>query len=220
MIRWIVFDAMGVIFEEGDDILNRLVPFLRKRGFALDAENVHAAYRRASLGQISSREFWKSLNLEREYPAIQNEYLDTCLRLDPHFLDTVQRLGGKYSLAMFSNDIAEWSLHLRRTNGLDRIFQKTLISSEVGIRKPDAGIYRILLDRLQAKAEECIFVDDRLPNLVNAKTLGIIPVWLAKGNPPPDPGMPHRIQDLSELPALVGEIFPDTDSSRPEGHSE
>ena len=210
MIRWIVFDAMGVIFEEGDDILNRLVPFLQQRGFALDAEYVHAAYRRASLGQISSREFWKSLNLEREYPTIQNEYLDTCVRLDPHFLNTVLRLGGKFSMAMLTNDIAEWSARLRRTNGLDRIFQKTLISSEVGIRKPDAGIYRILLDRLQAKAEDCIFIDDRLPNLLIAKTLGIIPVWLAKGNPPPDPEIPHRIQNLSELPELVGEIFPET----------
>ena len=38
MTRWIVFDVMGVIFEEGDDIINGLVPFLRRRGLTrLDA---------------------------------------------------------------------------------------------------------------------------------------------------------------------------------------
>jgi FMN phosphatase YigB (HAD superfamily) len=85
-----------------------------------------------------------------------------------------------------------------------------LVSSEVGIRKPDAGIYRILLDRLQAKAEDCIFIDDRLPNLLIAKTLGIIPVWLAKGNPPPEPEIPYRIQNLSELPELIENYFSHT----------
>jgi putative hydrolase of the HAD superfamily len=205
MIQWIVFDAMGVIFEESDDILNLLVPFLHQRGFALDAENVHAIYRRASLGEISSREFWNGLGLGADYPAIENKYLDTCFRLDPHFLETAKLLSGTFSLALLSNDIAEWSAHLRRKHGLDRIFQTTLISSEVGIRKPDAGIYRILLHRLRAKPEDCVFIDDRIPNLLAAAALGITPIWLAKDNPPPIPEIPYRIQNLSELPKLVGD---------------
>jgi putative hydrolase of the HAD superfamily len=161
MTQWIVFDAMGVVFEEADDILNRLIPFLHHRGFRLNPETVHANYRRASLGQISSREFWNSLGLGGEYPALEQEYLDTCLRLDPNFPETAELLAGKYSLALLSNDIAEWSAHVRRKHGLDRIFQTAVISSEVGIRKPDAGIYRILLDRLQADGKDCLFVDDR-----------------------------------------------------------
>ena len=99
MVRWIVFDAMGVIFEEGDDILNRLIPFLHRRGFALDAETVHAIYRRASLGQISPREFWTGLGLDGEYPASEDEYLDTCLSLDPDFLKTAELLAENFSLA-------------------------------------------------------------------------------------------------------------------------
>jgi putative hydrolase of the HAD superfamily len=208
MPKWIIFDAMGVIFEEGDDIINRLVPFLHRRGFPLDEENVHATYRRASLGQISPREFWDSLDLGGEYPAIEDEYLDTCLSLDPYFLEIAELLAGRFSLAMLSNDIAEWSAHLRRKHGLDRIFQTAVISSEVGIRKPDAGIYRILLERLQAEGKDCLFIDDRLENLPPAAALGMIPVWLGGAGDPTAREIPYWINNLLDLPALVGEIFP------------
>jgi HAD superfamily hydrolase (TIGR01509 family) len=207
MKRWIVFDAMGVVFEEGDDILNRLVPFLHQRGFALDAETVHAAYRSASRGEISSREFWNRLGLGGEYPAIEDEYLDTCLRLDPHFPETAERLGGRFSLAIFSNDIKEWSAHLRRKHGLDWIFQTAVISGEVGVRKPAPEIYRILLERLKAAGKDCLLIDDRTDNLLPAAGLGITPIWLSKEERKAVDGIPYRISDLSELPPLAEKIF-------------
>jgi putative hydrolase of the HAD superfamily len=207
MTRWIVFDAMGVVFKEADDIINLLVPFLHQRGFPLDSETVHTEYRRASLGQISSREFWESLSLGGEYPAIENEYLDTCQRLNPHFLETARLLTGRFSLALLSNDIAEWSAHLRRKHGLDQIFQTAVISSEVGFRKPAPEIYRILLDRLQAEGKDCLFVDDRAENLAPAAALGIVPVWFSKGNRKSGEEIPYRIGDLLEFPNLVEGIF-------------
>ncbi len=206
MTRWIVFDAMGVVFEEADDIINLLVPFLHHRGFPLDSETVHTEYRRASLGEISSREFWSNLGLGEEYPAIENEYLDTCLQLDPYFLETAKLLAGRFSLALLSNDIAEWSAHLRRQHGLDQIFQTAVISSEVGFRKPAPEIYRVLLERLQAEGKDCLFVDDRPENLPPAAALGITPVWLVKGNPSSAPGISYGIRDLSELPRLIENI--------------
>jgi FMN phosphatase YigB (HAD superfamily) len=205
--RWIVFDAMGVIFEEGDDILNRLVPFLHRRGCALEGEYVHSVYRRASLGQISSRGFWSTLQLGGEYPAIEKEYLDTCLQLDPQFVETAGRLGGKYSLAILSNDINDWSVYLRRRLNLERFFQAAVVSSEAGVRKPDPAIYRILLERLGAEGKDCIFIDDRLENLAPAAALGIVPVLLVKAENRLGRGVSHQIQSLSDLPELADNIF-------------
>ncbi len=208
MTRWIVFDVMGVIFEEGDDIINRLVPFLRRRGPArLDAEAVHTIYRNASLGEISPAEFWEAIGFGDEYPAIEKEYLDTCLQLDPAFVETAERLIGKYSLAVLSNDIAEWSAYLRKRHGLDRLFQTVVISGEAGVRKPAPEIYRILLDRLGAKGWDCAFIDDRVQNLTAAAMQGIIPIWMAKNNPVPDESIPYRIEKLSALPKLMDTIF-------------
>jgi HAD superfamily hydrolase (TIGR01509 family) len=206
MTRWIVFDAMGVIFEEGDDILKRLVPFLQNRGSAMEGETVHAIYRRASLGQLSGREFWDQIGMGNGYPAIENEYLEACLTLDPQFIEIAERLAGRFSMAVLSNDIQEWSEHLRRTHNLDRFFQAAVISSEVGVRKPAPEIYRILLDRIHADAKDCLFIDDRISNLAPAAALGIIPVWMAKGDNPQE--FSHRIRELSELPGLVENLFP------------
>jgi FMN phosphatase YigB (HAD superfamily) len=215
MTRWIVFDAMGVIFEEGDDILNRLVPFLRRRGCALDGEAVHAIYRTASLGQISTRAFWEGTGMGGEYPAIEREYLDTCLQLNPCLMDTAGRLANRFSLAVLSNDIEEWSAYLRAKYGLDRFFQKAVISSEVGVRKPAPEIYRILLDRLHAQGRDCLFIDDRLPNLAPAAALGIIPVWLTSEENAEHREIPYRIRNLSELPKVAEEIFSGNTPSAP-----
>jgi HAD superfamily hydrolase (TIGR01509 family) len=207
MKRWIVFDAMGVIFEEGDDILKRMVPFLHQRGCLLDGEYIHSVYRRASLGEISSREYWNTLGLAGEYPSIETAYLDSWLQLDPQFPAAAERLSAEYFLAMLSNDIPDWSLYLRRRHGLEHFFQAAVISGEAGVRKPDPAIYRILLERVQAEGKDCIFIDDRLPNLESAAALGIVPVLMAREGHPADQEVRYRIRDLSELPDLAGRIF-------------
>ena len=51
-------------------------------------------------------------------------------------------------------------------------FDQVLLSGEVGLRKPDPAIYRILLERVGRRAEECIFIDDTLENIHTAAELG------------------------------------------------
>ena len=48
-----------------------------------------------------------------------------------------------------------------------------VLSGEELIGKPDPRIYQILLDRYGLKAEECVFVDDRLANIQAGEQLGI-----------------------------------------------
>lgn len=48
-----------------------------------------------------------------------------------------------------------------------------IISGEVGLRKPDPRIYRLLLDRLGLPAERTAFVDDVKPNVASAEAVGI-----------------------------------------------
>ena len=51
-------------------------------------------------------------------------------------------------------------------------FELIVLSGEVGCIKPDAQIYRILLDRIQKQPSECLFIDDSEPNLITAEVLG------------------------------------------------
>jgi putative hydrolase of the HAD superfamily len=52
-------------------------------------------------------------------------------------------------------------------------FTDTVISSEIGIRKPDPRIYALAVERSGRAARDCVFVDDVEANLAPARALGI-----------------------------------------------
>jgi len=52
-------------------------------------------------------------------------------------------------------------------------FDAVVISGEVGLRKPDPVIYRLVLDQLAVPARRCVFVDDVPVNVTAAKELGM-----------------------------------------------
>lgn len=171
--KWIIFDAMGVIFEVGDDTNDLLVPYIQKRNDMISAEKINEMYLKASLGNISSFDFWKELGFYSEYPEIEREYLDTCLTIDPDFIETARKLVKNYYLAILSNDVKEWSNYLRAKFDLNSLFKIIIISGEVGYRKPDKRIYNILLDKIQSSPSNCVFIDDRAKNLLPASEMGI-----------------------------------------------
>lgn len=53
------------------------------------------------------------------------------------------------------------------------ILDGMVVSAEEHLLKPEPEIYRCLLDRYSLKAEECLFVDDVLSNVLGARAVGI-----------------------------------------------
>lgn len=49
----------------------------------------------------------------------------------------------------------------------------TVVSGQVGLAKPDPQIFRLLLERNGLVAASTVLVDDHLPNIVAAETLGL-----------------------------------------------
>ncbi|MCO1603501.1 HAD-IA family hydrolase [Desulfosporosinus nitroreducens] len=170
--NWVILDAMGVVFEEGDDTNNLLIPFILERNNQISVERVNELYIKSSLGLLSAVDFWNEVGLGGYLPKIESEYLDTYITLDPDFNEVAKELVQLYSLAILSNDVMEWSLYLRNRFKICDFFEYSVISGEVGFRKPDKGIYDCLLDTLGAKPSECVLVDDRIKNLQQASELG------------------------------------------------
>ncbi len=52
-------------------------------------------------------------------------------------------------------------------------FDVVVESAEVGLRKPDPAIYRLVVDRLGVAPDEAVFVDDWEENLPPARDLGL-----------------------------------------------
>ena len=58
-------------------------------------------------------------------------------------------------------------------NKFDDAFDTIVISSEVGVMKPDLKIYRLALGQLKVEPAEAVFVDDMPPNVEAARLLGM-----------------------------------------------
>lgn len=52
-------------------------------------------------------------------------------------------------------------------------FEGIVVSGQVGLVKPDAHIYRHLLDSHELAAEDCVFIDDSPANVKGAEAVGI-----------------------------------------------
>lgn len=169
MGKYIIFDAMGVIFTVGDDTNDLLVPYIWKKNPSITREEINGIYKDASLGKITSEEFWKSVNVE----STDKEYLDECLTIDESFIETAKKLKEKYKLAVLSNDLAEWSAYLRKKYGIDDVVEFSVISGDVGYRKPSKEIYEIALEKVNVDPKDCIFIDDRDKNLLPAMEVGM-----------------------------------------------
>jgi HAD superfamily hydrolase (TIGR01509 family) len=168
-MKVLVLDAMGVIYSVGDDVKDLLYPFIVEKGGTRDLAIVQEHYHLASLGKISAAEFWKAVGIT---PQLDNEYLRR-LELTVGLLDFLKNIKSRgMEIWCLSNDLSEWSRKLRSRFGLEKYFRGFVISGDVGIRKPDLMIYRILLDRLNAKANDVIFIDDNPKNLDAASVIG------------------------------------------------
>ena len=77
-----------------------------------------------------------------------------------------------YRLFGLSNWSAE-TFRLVRDSRVFRILEGMVISGEEKLLKPEPEIYRLLRRRFQLRAEDCLFIDDSLPNVRGAMDVGI-----------------------------------------------
>jgi FMN phosphatase YigB (HAD superfamily) len=211
-MKWIVFDAWGVIYSEPDDVANKLtpfvLPFLLKHNLALPRERIREAYIRASAGQTTAAQFWGEIGLGDRYPRIQEELLDSYLIFDEQFTSVALGLQKRYLLGLLSNDLSEWSAGLRQRYHIERFFQAVVISDEAGSRKPDRGIYETFLRRAGCAAGDCLFIDDRLRNLHGAAQLGMRTCWFDRtGVPDADFEAEARVTSFPELPNAIAKVW-------------
>jgi putative hydrolase of the HAD superfamily len=192
----LILDAMGVLYQAGDDVAELLVPFVRRHGRpGLPADEIEREYVSASLGHTGSAVFWQRVGVD---PALEDDYL-AGHRLIDGTREVLPSLRDRFArIACLSNDIAAWSAKLRRRFALETWIDPWFISGDLGLRKPSAEIYRVVTERLAARPQDIVFVDDRPRNLDAAAMFGYRTVLLdARGD---SPAHPHRtIRRLANL---------------------
>jgi len=180
MIRSVIFDLGNVLIS--------FIPseYLKKK-------NYPSTIRNTILRDIFQSEEWKKLDngvitvneavdsialksaLKREEIALVfNFRRDIMFPLDDNvrLLPELKKHGfGVYYLSNFPLDTFD---EIRNDYYFFRHFDGGIISSEVKFSKPDARIYRIILDKYDLKAEECLYIDDIEENVRAAESAGMI----------------------------------------------
>jgi len=72
-----------------------------------------------------------------------------------------------------SNEARELNAHRIATFKLNELFDFYISSAYVGLRKPDADIYKMAFDTGQVTPAQAVYIDDRLPYIEIAKIRGI-----------------------------------------------
>jgi FMN phosphatase YigB (HAD superfamily) len=166
----LVLDAMGVIFEAADDVSELLIPFIAAEVGDFDEQIIQSTYLRASLGQISADNFWAQVNLSA---ALEDDFLSRHI-LSPGVNELLHYAWQKeVPVWCLSNDVGRWSEKLRNNFEIEKLLTGSVISGDVGVRKPDRKIYEVLIEHCGHKIEDLLFVDDREKNIEAARSLGI-----------------------------------------------
>jgi putative hydrolase of the HAD superfamily len=79
----------------------------------------------------------------------------------------------KYLMAALNNESLEINEYRIKTFHLRDYFEAFFSSCYLGVRKPEAGIYKLALKITQREPGECILIDDRGLNLECARELGM-----------------------------------------------
>jgi epoxide hydrolase-like predicted phosphatase len=84
-----------------------------------------------------------------------------------------------YRMGLLTNNVREWEPLWRSMVPVDEIFEVVVDSAFVGLRKPEAGIYELTLERMRERVgteldfADCLFVDDVEVNCEAARELGM-----------------------------------------------
>ena len=70
------------------------------------------------------------------------------------------------------SNVIKAHLQVNDKKGIYRLFDIRILSCEVGLRKPDAKIYKYAFRKLSMKPQETVFIDNKLTNVETARKLG------------------------------------------------
>jgi putative hydrolase of the HAD superfamily len=90
----------------------------------------------------------------------------------------INELSNKFKFGVISNGFSDAQYKKIEAIGIDNLLLCVLISDEIGIRKPDQGIFLRAAQLLGCYPDECLFVGDSFSaDVVGAKAAGMLACW-------------------------------------------
>jgi putative hydrolase of the HAD superfamily len=180
-VRAVAFDFGGVLcFHPPEE---RFDPIAREFGLATpELLRLFWAHRIPyDAGKLDSSEYWRTIAKaagapfdESRLPVLVRCEVELWNDYDERLLSWAAHLQARgFRTAILSNLPRPLGEELRATPGFLDPFDHVTFSYELGMVKPQAGIYRDTIDGLGVKPEEALFLDDRVDNVEAARAAGM-----------------------------------------------
>ena len=177
-IKHIIFDMGGVLVrirwhEEISRLLGRDVPFEEIHALWGNARSTHAFETGQMDFETFTDAFLDEFNPTLDRADFQQRFKGILGDDFPGVLELLDALKPHYTLSLLSNTNAcHWGMLLERNTFLPKL-DHHFTSMELGVMKPDAAIYRAVMDKLGAQPDEALFFDDGIKNVEAARNLGM-----------------------------------------------
>ena len=175
MIRAVLFDADGVIQKASDRFYPDLTGLVENDGDRFAAE-VFSAEGPCATGEGDFRQVLIEVLARWEVDLSVDEVLQIWYQIDLvdnlfELLNQIQQQDIKVALA--TNQQAYRMTYMGSELGYDHHFDASFYSCSVGFKKPQLEFYQHAIDRLELPAEQCLFLDDKLENVIAAREVGL-----------------------------------------------
>ena len=179
-IRAIFFDFGGVILKTFDGVDHDVI----EGEFGLEAKVLRKCVYRDSrymdfqVGKCTYGEWADSirdalLKIDERADAIMNAFMESPRVFNQDVLGLVKRLHRRYKLGIISNTTPGMEERLRERFELIDLFDVRVGSGDIGIAKPDAGIFLHATKLAGLAPEQSVFTDDRADFAEAARAVGM-----------------------------------------------
>ncbi|MDQ5962275.1 MAG: glucose-phosphatase [Patescibacteria group bacterium] len=163
----IIFDFFGVICT------NVAGNWFKKHLPRGDALFIHDTMRHADLGKESEQEIFSKLATVASVNHDVREHWLSDATINQELIAVIRELKKSYKLAVCTNAPADFFRTVLKGNDIEKLFDVIVVSSEVGLVKPEKEIFELVCKKLEVSFDEAVFVDDSEMNVKKAKDLGM-----------------------------------------------
>ena len=171
-LRLVVIGGWGVLFQPADPGGELLIPYLQQAGATATPAEIRELYRLATLGRLTPEDLWESCGLTGEPTWTHGPYTGR-MSVSAGAADFVRSLlQWRIGVACVTNDVSDWSWRLRAWTGFEAL-SPWVVSSDIGIRKPDPGVFEMLRRVAEIPFADCLVIDNDVRTLDAARSLGM-----------------------------------------------
>ncbi len=190
----IIFDLGGVILDIDYNLTRAAFEKLVVPNFdaMYSQSTADKLFQKLETGKISEENFYKEINkrtgLQLSTMEINTAWNAMLLHFREKSLQFIDQVRTKYKIFLLSNTnhihlkkFTEIYNKIKRVKPFENYFDKAYFSCDIGLRKPDANCYELVLKDQNLIPEKTIFIDDSAQNVEAARALGMQGIVLEQG---------------------------------------